>query len=312
MKALITAIFCLLGFAATAQEKMNKFLIVDSLSNAAIPATSVTIVRAKLSIATEKDGVFIIPGDLTLMRDTLIVNSQGYQAFKIPLHLLDGMDTIHLAKYTVPHFNEKLKLSNDTLLNDYEHKKIVHYAGINTATANFDYLQMAQQFYVSQPGVLLTNITLNRLVFAIDLSSSTFTGMVRRDKCKFRLRIYDIEAATKGPGRDLCSKIIEEEVSVGKQVSINLKKYNIRIPDTTFFVAVEWVRDYYNAGFSTFVEQRTLRPKKEQNYRPTLGISPATGNKLNIWAMNFKRQWVPYTYFMPFGTDMAMSAAIAY
>jgi hypothetical protein len=312
MKALITIIICLLGFVATAQEKMNKFLIVDSVSNKAIPSTSVTIVRAKLSIATEKDGVFMIPGDLTAMRDTVIINSQNYQAYKIPLYLLDGMDTIRLAKYNVERFNEKLKLSNDTLLNKYEAKKVVHYAGLNTATASFDYLQMAQQFDVNQAGVVLKSIMLNRLAFAIDLSSSTLTGLVRRDKSKFRLRVYDIDAATKKPGRDLCSEIIEEDVSVGKQVSINLAKYGIKIPNNTFFVAVEWLRDYYNAGFSTVIDQRTSRPKREQNYRPTLGISPATGEKLNIWAMTYKHQWVPYTYFMPYGTDMAMSAVVAY
>lgn len=312
MKKLFTLLICLLGFAANAQKKMNTLHVIDSLTENAVPATSVTIVRAKLSITTEKDGVFIIPGDLSVMRDTVILNTQGYQQRKIALHLLDGMDTIRLSKYALGRNGEKIKYDNDTLLNNYPHKKVVHYAGVNTETANFEYLQMAQQFYVAKPGIGLKSITLNRLAFGLDTSPRTWSGVVRLDKTRFRLRIYDINPETKAPGRDLCSQIIEEGVSSGRQVNVNLKKYNIVIPGTTFFVAVEWIRDFYNAGFSTTFYPKTNRINRQLNYRPTLGISPITGNKLNIWAMTFKRQWVPFTYFMPFGTDLAMNATVVY
>ncbi|MFD2147190.1 hypothetical protein [Mucilaginibacter antarcticus] len=263
MKTLIIIAACLLAFVANAQDKMNKFHIVDSLTEKPMPQTSVTIVRAKLSIATEKDGVFIIPGDLSNMQDTVILNSQNYRQLKIPIYLMDGMDTIRLSKFVIEHFDEKLKFDNDTLLNDYNRKDVVHYAGINTRTANFDYLQMAQQFYIAKPGTTLKSITLNRLAFGLDLSGLTWSGMVRMDKTKFRIRVYAIDPVTKGPGRDLCNQVIEEDESVGRQVNINLKKYNIHIPDTTFFVAIEWIRDFYNAGFSLGYDPKTNRPKKK-------------------------------------------------
>jgi hypothetical protein len=312
MKKIFTIIACLFTLLSNAQQKLNKFHLVDSLSGKPVPSTSITIVRAKLSITTEKDGIFMIPGNLALMRDTVILNTQSYKQVKLPLYKLNGIDTIRLVRNIVTTTVGDLKYQNDTLLNDYKRQDVVHYAGINTETANFDYLQLAQQFYVHTPGIKLKNITLNRLAFGLELSTRTFTGLVRLDPTKFRIRIYDIDPITHGPGRDLCNKIIEESKRSGGQLTVNFKKYNIVIPNTVFFVAVEWLRDYYNAGFTMAFNTETKTISRQLNYRPAVGISAVTGENLNIWALNFKREWKPFTYFMPFGTDLAMSAAIEY
>jgi hypothetical protein len=313
MKRAITFIACIFSLLANAQQKMNKFHIVDSLSGKAIPSTAVTIVRAKLSITTEKDGIFIIPGNLALMRDTVILNTQSYKQIRLPLHKLNGMDTIRLTKFVAETRNEKLKYRDDTLLNDYAKRDIVHYAGISTQTASFDYLQWAQQFSVFKPGILLKQVTLNRLAFGLDLSDRTWTGLVYLDPTKFRIRIYDIDPVTNGPGRDLCNQVIEESKGNGRrQLTINLKKYNIILPNTTFFVAIEWLRDYYNAGFVGLYDAKLRKVVQQSNYRPAIGISPVKGNKLNIWALNYKREWQPYTYFWPFGTDLAIKASVEY
>ncbi|MES2375185.1 MAG: hypothetical protein V4553_01335 [Bacteroidota bacterium] len=312
MKKLITLIACFGTLFANAQQKMNVFYVVDSLSGKPIPSTTVTIVRAKLSITTEKDGIFKIPGDLSAMRDTVILNTQTYIPFKIPLDMLSDMDTIRLTRYGTEIKNEKIKYKDDTLLNDYKKRDVVHYAGVNTETANFEYLQLAQQYYTNRPGIFLKEITLNRLAFGPDDSDHTWTGLVFLDRTKFRIRIYDIDPVTHGPGRDLCTRIIEEKKSMGSQVSVNLKKYNIIIPNTSFFVAVEWLRDFYNAGYSTAYDSKQKKMVRQPNYHPAIGISATTGERLNIWALNFKHEWKPYGYFMPFGTDLAMSAVIKY
>lgn len=311
MKYLITLAICLFTLLANAQAKLNTFHIVDSLSGMPVPSASVTIIRAKLSITTEKDGIFKIPGNLALMRDTIILYAQNYKQSKLPLRQLNNMDTIRLVKFTDIEKITQVKYQNDTLLNAYRKGGVVHYAGINTEIANFEYLQLAQQFYVSQPGTSLKSIRLNRLAFGLDRSDNTWTGMVHDDITKFRIRIYDVDSVTHGPGRDLCNKVIEESKSVGSQVSISLKKYNISIPGTSFFVAVEWMRDFYNAGYSIAYDQEGKQTRKI-NYRPAIGISAVTGNRLNIWALNLKREWKPYNYFMPFGTDLAMSVTVAY
>ncbi|WP_214071045.1 hypothetical protein [Mucilaginibacter sp. dw_454] len=311
MKNILTAIICLLTLRVTAQQKMNKFQIVDSLSGKPVPSASVTLVRAKLSINTEKDGIFIIPGDLAVLRDTVIFYAQNYRPEKLLLEQLNGRDTIRLARHEDASTNTSIKYNADTLLNDYLKRDIVHFAGVNTTTAKFEYLQLAQQFYASKPGVVLKSVKLNRLAFAMDTTDYTWMPSVHLDKVKFRMRIYDIDPITHGPGHDLCNKTIEISKIVGSQITVDLKKYKIVVPHKTFFVAVEWMRDFYNAGYSVSVDQEG-KQTRELNYHPLIGIAATTGPTLNIWAQNFKREWKPYTYFMPFGTDLAMSAVIAY
>jgi hypothetical protein len=82
------------------QEKLNKFHIVDSATSKPI-ITSIAIARARLYTITEKDGVFIIPGDLKTFRDTIIFSAEGYTDLKIPLNRLPGLDTLRLGKLAV-------------------------------------------------------------------------------------------------------------------------------------------------------------------------------------------------------------------
>jgi hypothetical protein len=312
MKEIITLITCLLlALMVTAQDKMNKFHVVDSLSGKPVPSVAVTLVRAKLSINTEKDGIFIIPGNLALLRDTVILYAQNYTPYKLLLQQLNGKDTVRLARYAEALNKKALKYSTDTLLNDYQKRDIVHFAGVNTTTAKFEYLQLAQQFYITKPGIFLKSLKLNRLAFDMDTTDLTWLPGVHLDLTKFRIRVYDIDPITHGPGRDLCSKTIEISKTWGSQISVNLTKYKIVVPHTTFFVAVEWMRDFYNAGYSVSIDEKG-KQTRELNYHPIIGISATTGSTLNIWTQNFKREWKPYTYFMPFGTDLAMSAVIAY
>jgi hypothetical protein len=69
---------------------------------------------------------------------------------------------------------------------------------------------LAQQFIRNKPGIFLKEITLNRLAFGLDESDHNWLrGLAYLDPTKFRIRIYDIDPLTHGPGRDLCTRIIE-------------------------------------------------------------------------------------------------------
>ena len=312
MKTLLTFIICLYALVANAQEKNNTFHVVDSLSGKAVPSVSVTIIRAKLAITTENDGIFIIPGDLAKMRDTIIIYAQSYHELRIPIHKLSTMDTIRFPKFTSSTIAEKVNYKKESLLNDYNSKDVVHYAGLNTETANFDYLQIAQKFETPQAGIKLKDITLNRLGFGVFDSDRTFMGVEHIDPVTFRIRIYDINPVTGGPGKDLYNEIIEKKINAGKQINIDLKKLNIIIPHKTFFIAIEWMRDYFNMGYSVIYDFKTNKEKRTINYRPAIGIAAVTSDKLNIWVLNFKYEWKPFTYFMPFGTDLAIKATVEY
>lgn len=165
MKRLLHLISCFICFYCHAQEKINTFHIVDNERKTAVPSATITILKAKLSITTEADGIFIIPGDLSVMRDTVIVNAQNYQQLKIALNKLHGMDTLKLSKLEIQPIMAIAILNQDTLLNNYKRKEIGYYAGISTKTAAFNYLQLAQQFDITKSGIKLTKVVVNRLAF---------------------------------------------------------------------------------------------------------------------------------------------------
>jgi hypothetical protein len=309
MKRLLHLISCFICFNCHAQEKINTFHIVDNEGKTAVPSATITILKAKLSITTEADGIFIIPGDLSVMRDTVIVNAQNYQQLKIALNKLHGMDTLKLSKLENQPIMAIAILNQDTLLNNYKRKEIGYYAGISTKTAAFNYLQLAQQFDITKSGIKLTKVVVNRLAFN---GFTTSSGYVDVEPTKFRIRIYDIDPVTNGPGRDLCNKIIEVNNTDSKQLGISLKKYNITIPNTTFFVAIEWMRDFTNIGYSMLYNEKHGKDEKHINYRPAIGISPIKGKKLNIWGLNFEHEWKLYTYFSPDWTDLAVKAVVEY
>ena len=101
LKKLYALVICFFVLRAAAQQKLNTFHIVDSKTNKAAPFVSVTILRARLAITTEEDGIFIIPGNISAMRDTVVFSAQNYVPLKQPLSALAFGDTVRLTRNEV-------------------------------------------------------------------------------------------------------------------------------------------------------------------------------------------------------------------
>jgi len=307
MRCILILLYGLVWAGAKGQQKVNTFQVIDSLTRKAIPSVSITIVRAKLAISTEKDGVFSIPGNLSKMRDTLIVEAQGYMAHKVLLHKLQGMDSLRLVRSQRRIQGIPSDYRQEIELNQFEKFDVTHYAGLHTETSSFDYLQLAQQFYLPKPGGQLMKIYVSRLAFRLNnLRQEDAVGM---EPTKFRLRIYEADTIKGGPGEELCEQVIEVRDKDSQYLEINLSNYKIIIPRNSFFVAIEWMRDFTNQGY-VLVQEKSVRPVQTINYRPAVGVSPVKGTNINIWGLNLKKQWKPYTYFSPDFTDLAITAVV--
>lgn len=222
--ALFICSFALQGFA---QQKLHTFYIIDSSTKKATPFVSVTILRARLSITTEKDGIFIIPGDLTTMNDTVVFAAQNYDQLKIPINSLAHRDTIQLVRNEVAAGLALQKYTTDTLLNDFDKNEIWHYAGFDTETANFDYYQLAQKFETPKTGARVKKVKVARLAF--DDQGEGY------ERAAYRLRFYDVDPTSLGPGKELTGKTIEISNGEDRQSGVSLSKYNIIIPQKSFF-----------------------------------------------------------------------------
>jgi hypothetical protein len=317
MKKALLVIACLFSLYASAQEKINTFHLIDEDTRKPVPSVSVAIVRAGLSITTEKDGVFSIPGELDRMRDTVILYVQNYELRKIQLHLLNGLDTIWLKKLPDPTaINVKVTVKADTLLNDYRKQDVGYYTGLHSGDGPFEYLQLAQQFTVQKEGTILKNVTIHRLAFNLNYEWAPGDPFQYKwtelEHTRFRIRVYDIDPVTGAPGKDLCNETIEIKDRDESKVGTNLKSYNILIPHKTFFIAIEWLRDYYNMTYTRVYNADFKKMKNLTNYRPAIGISPVKGDKLNIWGLNLKHEWKPFTDYSPDFTDLAIKAVVGY
>lgn len=318
MNRLFTVIFLSVYLPAFAQntvkppEIVNSFQLTDAATKKAVPSVSVTILRAGLSITTEKDGIFNIGGDLSKMRDTVVFELLGYEPSRIALKDLQGRDTIALLT-KIRTVTKPLTLKGEKLLlNEFKTKDVVHYAGLNTATASFDYLQLAQRFDVPAGDAWLAKVVVTRLWFLVDYDSidDEPPAYVDLEYTTFRLRVYDLEPATGKPGKDLCDQVIEVKSNNSSTIKVNLEDYGIHVSGRSFFIAVEWMRDHRNVGYSKVVDGKTGAEKRTVNYRPAIGVSPVTGSRLNIWALTMKKKWIPYSYFSPEGTDLGIMATV--
>ncbi|MES2809707.1 MAG: hypothetical protein V4619_13840 [Bacteroidota bacterium] len=314
MKTFITCLLTVITLSVNAQQNMNTFYVVDSLTRKPLPSVTIAIVRAALSITTEKDGLFSIPGDLSTMRDTVVIYTQNYNSVKMPLANLQGIDTIKLEKMDMI-AGSKLVFKNDTLLNDYNRFDVGNFAGLHMGNGEFKYLQIAQRFEAPKAVTVLKDVTIERLAFYLNKSKPGVingqTEYSELEHTRFKLRVYDVNPVTGGPGKDLCDKVIEIKSRDDKKLATNLKRYNIVIPNKTFFIAIEWMRDYTNQGY-VHINDKRGGVKGHTNYRPAIGLIPIKGEKLNIWVLNLNQQWGLYTYHSPDFTDLAVKATVGY
>jgi len=301
--------FLVISSLAFGQQKVNTFRIVDSLSKKPIASAIVSLIRSKLSISTESDGIFNIPGDLKLLRDTVIISAQGYDEYRVLLHMLDGLDSIRLITAGITTPNMILIGKKEQILNPFKAGEVNHFAGINTASSGFEYLELAQEFSLPKPGARLVKIKLKRLAFT-RISYSDIISYKGLDFAKFRLRFYAADSLKQGPGMELINTVVEIEDKDNQQISINLERYNIGIPGKTFFVSIEWIRDFVNQGFSIVNDRKTGLQKQIVNFRPAIGVSSIKGPQLNIWCLDPKKQWKPFTHFSPDMTDLAITAVV--
>ena len=294
---------------AQAQQKLNTFYIVDSISKKPIRSASVTLMRAKLSMSTESDGIFIIPGDLKLLNDSVIIYSQGYNLYKTLLNKMDGLDSIKLVIQQIKQEPIELIGKNEIALNPFKVNNIDRFTGINTVNTPFEYLQLAQQFYLQKAGAQLVKVKIRRLAFSgIDYSKIiSYKGI---DYAQFRLRFYAADSLKAGPGKEICSEIVEISDRDNRQINVDLEKYHIIVPGKSFFVAIEWIKDFVNQGFSNAFDRKSNSIKQSVNFRPAIGILDTQGDKSNIWSLNLKRQWKPFTFYAPYFTDLAITAIV--
>ena len=267
--------------------------VVDAKTKQPVAFATVGLIWTNSGVTATEAGQFTIGSVQSLQKDTLVVSCVGYQTKKIAVKDLPG-DSIRIE---LDAFVQELtpvvvgkRDWNYVRLNEYSSA-----GSLNSGTRG--YAQLAQYFSAPEAGAMLHSVQLCRLDAAI-------FGL---DKTIFRLRIYDIDPLTGGPGADLCQRIIE--VNTGKRtVRVALDSLQIMIPRKEFFVAIEWLKLPINE-----MQEKTKMTDGKRlaytGYRPSIYFSNVQTPQVNYWMKLYNGKWQRISKTLG-KTNLAMMAIV--
>jgi hypothetical protein len=255
----------------------------------AIITTKIFLLQAKIVNGSTKE---IIPNATiknTATNETVLANIQG--DFRIKLTNTDsvlftcvGYQNKIVCANDIEFINEislteNKSLLSDVVVNNKPKRSIVlndfSNCGFNWLVSGGAQSQTAQSFYIENSYTYLKKINICKM----------------GGHTKFRVWIYDIDTITGGPSNKLVEKIIEVKSSK-RNVKIDLKEFNIQIPNKIFFVAIEWLFIDENRFWEKQLGFNGIK-QKVANYSPGISFSNRGVNNENIcWdLMNNNNKW---------------------
>lgn len=268
----------LFGFFLTLEVKSQGVLkgsIIDLSTNIGVPFATVGLTKANKGTNTDEYGNFIITNSI-YSNDTLLISCVGYENYKIAVNSLSHPITIKLKEKTS-------KLEEVIIYTNLKSSKwLDNYStcGNNWFTSSGTTALIAKHFHSPFSKALLTEIKLCKM----------------SGKSLFRIRVFDFDTILLKPSLDLIDTIIEVKTR-DKHVSINLKEYNIIIPQKDFFVAIEWLCIPYNENKMKI--KTGGRQVAITQFSPELAIrysKDRTGDDNNIpqtWQYDYRGKWNP-------------------
>ena len=292
MRLIISILF--FPFFAVSQTTLRG-TILDKANSNKIPYATVGLMKENIGVNADENGNFILKLRSSKLNDTLIVSSVGFVTQKISIaNILDTSLNILLAEQ-ITILDEFFVIPNHqwttSTLNNFSD------CG-NEFVASSGYLhQVAQHFLAPKNNSRLTKVKICR-------------GPGKPKKTIFRIRVYDIDTLTGGPGADLCDKIIEVK-SRNNYVNVNLEEYKLKIPHKDFFVAVEWLKIPDNEQ-EVRNENNYNIPFDYKMYSPIIGLTALDETKLEAWQLNYSSIWRPLSYIFKGKRSLYISAIIKY
>lgn len=274
-------------FSGYAQKKTYRGAVISEKTKLGIPYVTMQLIQEKVSVSADENGTFNIQSTNAFPNDTLLIKGIGYLSLKVSVkNIKDGQQF---------ELRESIKILDEVSISTKikRSKKVLNKfsrSNFNSQT-HFTY-QYAQPFVAPEGYSYLESIVVGRVIHP--LGSPFMYGQVG-GRIKFRIRIYDVNPLNGGPGEDLCLKKIEIEDEGSSMMRIDLKKYNIMIPNNMFFVAVEKMLIPYNERYRLFREMKQLPdlskvPVITYNiyFEPTLYSDYRNRKKGKLWHIDRK------------------------
>ena len=257
-----------------AQQRV-KGIIINSNTKIPIPYATLGLMNKNIGTTSSENGLFEIQCNAFFEKDSLLITCTGYEPRVISFNLKDSaFATIEL--------KENVIALDEIIISP---KKDWAYVTVNDFTS-FDHnyvsstgfvTQLAQHFKLPQQKSILCHIKIGKL-----------GGLFKNSKSIFKIHIYDIDSITKGPSAELTTALIEVK-STKAIVNIDVKKYKIFIPNSDFFIAIEWLKIPYNKMNHTQIVNGT---KSEHiTYLPSISYIYNGNSIYGVWMLDYKNVW---------------------
>ncbi len=242
---------------------------IDKSTKVGVPYATIGLYKTNVGTNADENGNFRLMTDTSNFADTLLISSVGYR----PKFVLADAGIIELEQekgiLNEIVITSKLKWAFDTL-----HRFPRKTNGV--LGSNGHQTQVAQLFINPVKNAILAEVNIQR--------------DNRPGKTIFRLRIYNMDSVTRGPSDELCDQVIQVE-SQRRLITINLESYKIVLPDSNFFIAVEWLKIPYNEF--RFKAKLDGKPFEEIRYTPYIGMTSDEPANSRLWLLDYKNMWRP-------------------
>lgn len=256
----ITILFFLhFPFLSYSQNNISAF-ILSKTTQKAIPYATIGLLRENKGTTSDELGKFNLA--IKHKDDSLMISAVGYKTSVFPVALLVNNMKIEIEENQdfLPTFvvTSKNSYANPVTLNEMNN------CGNNYFTIDKNtYSQIAQHFEAPREQMRLTKIHICKM----------------SEKSIFRVHVFDMDSISRKPLHDLLLRNFEVN-NTNRNVEIDLKEYNIVLPQKDFFVSIEWL----------FVPENEIHKKTKLNnsmvsftsYKPALSIRENKNNQEEV------------------------------
>ena len=251
-----------------------------------VPYAGVELKLSRRGTVADHDGRFRFEIEEKNLQDTLRISSLNYNLYLIPARNLaeKGLHTIFLTPkvYSLPPLEIR---SNVGSVEEIGNRKWFRRGSLYIDTHG----QQTALFIDNEKEV---SVRIMRVSYYLSAKGNT--------NAPFRVRIYECDSITKKPGEDLLPEIVVVKPNQGKGwFTVNVSKYNLKVPKKGFFVAMEGVfpddYDYYYEGTEFKSKPDNSESDNEDftdadlQYGQQLGYTHASTN--NTWHYAIDKTW---------------------
>lgn len=330
---LLPGIILFLSSLTTSAQTVFEGQIINKTSEAPVPNVNIRLARERIAVTSNAQGYFRIASADSVVKDTLIFSSVGYQTFKLLTSAYQKNGFISLIPTTttleeVSITNEKLKIVRlnkfdlSDLKEDPPGAKTGPFPPVVTYPFSPRHRFFAKLFTAPQGNVVLSGVDLGRR----ELNETKYPDkplVTSHIKTRFLLHVMSVDPKTSTPDTLLFSKVINL-TDKALWVKLDLRKDNIIINPAEFYIAVEWMHIPFNEVIKLFYAPKVRKIDKKGNqvmedvseyttlYEPAL-IGYKKKKPAVSWIKNHENKWQPYNSEISDPKyEIALSATVSY